>query len=249
MKEKLWVVILLVCSLSVELSAANYTVLFSRANQLYEAKKYQKALEIYQAIEKSEVRSSNLYLNIANSEAHLGDYGTALLYYEKAKKVSRSSENIDMAISAIVSSRNLEYEFTRWSVGGFIAKQMSAQTWKNCCIAISVMISLVLVISFFKRSWLSKKSIAMLILSYLLLMLAGNYFLISNQQLANQQHWAIIVRDKALLKSTPSNSSTTNYEVVAGSKFEIKDHIGSWYLLQNQFGKRGWVEKINLGII
>jgi hypothetical protein len=31
--------------------------------------------------------------------------------------------------------------------------------------------------------------------------------------------------------------------------FEIKDKIGNWYLLQNQFGKNGWANEKDLGKI
>ena len=231
--------------------AAEYNTnqVFNSANQLYAQKKYKESIVLYKQIEKSKIFSSNLYENMASAELHLGHIAKALLYLEKAKKYASNTESINDKIQTILSSQHLEYEQTSASMSEFFAKKLTEQNWSLLAIILSTLVSIFIIIYFSTKQILPIKTFLLIIGVSYLGVVFFYYMAAINRKIIETNNWSIIIEDKTELKNTPDQSATTNYEVQTGSKFEIKDKIGNWYLLQNQFGKKGWADIKNIEII
>lgn len=59
--------------------------LFDLANQAYEADDIERAVAYYRAIEERGLVNGHLYFNMGNAYFRMGDFGRAILYYEKAR--------------------------------------------------------------------------------------------------------------------------------------------------------------------
>lgn len=241
--------LLMLLAMQVAATPANVIEQFNSANKLADQKKYKEALELYIQIEKSNNLSSNLYENMANVEIKQGHIATALLYLEKAKKYTSHTELINDKIQTILSSQHLEYEQISISISEYFAKQLGLFNWTILAIVGSILLSLFVVIYFSMKQKISLKVFAIIILLGFLSLFLFHHMASTCQEITTTHNWAIVIEDKTALKNTPDNSSSTNYEVQAGSKFKILDKIGNWYLLQNQFGKKGWAATKNISLI
>jgi tetratricopeptide (TPR) repeat protein len=244
---KLYILIFCICFIALSLNAESNEVLFDKANQFYSKKEYNNALVIYTQLEKNKIISANLLENTANTYLKLGKYPEALLYYERAKKYTTETTQIDAILNKIITDYKLENTKTTNNVVEFFAKKISRNTIAITCIFMSVI--LIIIIFLYIRKKISLQKIYSSIAIYIIAIIFINYIAYTNYNVTEKSNQVIILKSNSLLKSTPSESASDNYEIPAGSKFEIKDKIGNWYLLQNQFGKNGWANEKDLGKI
>jgi tetratricopeptide (TPR) repeat protein len=244
---KLYILIFCICFIALSLNAESNEVLFDKANQFYSKKEYNNALVIYTQLEKNKIISANLLENTANTYLKLGKYPEALLYYERAKKYTTETTQIDAILNKIITDYKLENTKTTNNVVEFFAKKISRNTIAITCIFMSVI--LIIIIVLYIRKKISLQKIYSSIAIYIIAIIFINYIAYTNYNVTEKSNQVIILKSNSLLKSTPSESASDNYEIPAVSKFEIKDKIGNWYLLQNQFGKNGWANEKDLGKI
>lgn len=241
MQFKNLAILLIFASLHLGAQALSFQQRFDQANQLAKQHKYDQALILYRQLQNEGVISANLYIDIANAEVHLGHFAAALVNFELAKKISDESTEINTAILSIVSSQQLEYEIPRMNLITFTSRQLSPGNWLIIGSLVAVLFALLLILYINRPTVVRKKSLYISFALYIFFSAACCYLAYGSDQYTNDKNWAIVMQDKTALKNAPSESSSTNYEVNAGNKFFVKDKIGSWFLLQNQFGKKGWV--------
>ena len=93
---------------------------FTSANNAYAKKDYKQARSAYLQLIKEGYQSDALYYNMGNASYKTGDIASALLYYEKARKLSPGDKainfNISLANSKTIDRADLLPEFflTRW---------------------------------------------------------------------------------------------------------------------------------------
>ena len=222
---------------------------FSKANDLLANKKYTDALTIYKKIERDGHYSTSLYLNMANAENRSGHLSASLLYLERARKFTTNKQEIDNIIAQIVSANHLEYEREQTTFLSLVADQMSLKSWYLLMFIVAFVCILLLLVYKIKNKEISIVMMATCSFIYLIFILFIYTIINTKQQSVGKHNYAIVMSMNCALKNAPNSLSSTNYEVIEGSKFEIKDKIGNWYLLQNQFGKKGWTELKNIGLI
>lgn len=72
--------------------------LFEKGNQLYAKAQYQQAAQIYQQILNNGYSSAAIYFNTGNAYYKLDDMASAILYYEKARKLAPNDKDINVNI-------------------------------------------------------------------------------------------------------------------------------------------------------
>ena len=122
---KLYILIFCICFIALSLNAESNEVLFDKANQFYSKKEYNNALVIYTQLEKNKIISANLLENTANTYLKLGKYPEALLYYERAKKYTTETTQIDAILNKIITDYKLENTKTTNNVVEFFAKKIN----------------------------------------------------------------------------------------------------------------------------
>lgn len=69
------------------------------ANQFYSDGNYEDAVNQYESILNSGYESSELYFNLGNAYFKLNQIPSAILYYEKARKLAPEDEQINFNLS------------------------------------------------------------------------------------------------------------------------------------------------------
>ena len=224
-----------------------------KGNELYKNSQFQSAIDEYNILVKKGYEGYSLYYNLGNAHYRLGKIGYAILYYEKAHKISPSDE--DVKHNLLLAKQNLKdkvetlppfFVFEIWEglLGAF-----SASGWTIVTYLVFLLLLASLIAYFFSRNSLQQKIsfftgtglFSVLIFSIILLAVKMNKeFNIKD---------AIILEPSVTAKFSPDESANDNFIIHEGLKVRIEDKVDNWYKIRLEDGKVGWVSKNELGII
>ena len=234
-------------------SAQQAENLMKTANDAYNAGLYDSALNVYNVIENKNLESAELYYNMGNAYFKNNDIASAILYYEKAKKLAPNDEDIEynlgIANSLIVDKieKIPELFYQHW--WNYFYNLFNADTWT----AISIFSWLILLL--FVGIFVLTKSRSIKKLSFYL----GILFLfltISTFGLASQKYYftkehreAIIFTPTITVKSSPTLNAVDLFVVHEGTKIKVLDHVQNWVKIKIPDGSIGWLPEESLRMI
>ena len=99
-------VLLLVLSGMLYAQVTDPAELFSKANKHYENSEYEEAISLYEEVTSRDIADKVLYYNLGNAYYRTENLGKALLYYERALKLSPRDEDIQYNIEFIRSLKS-----------------------------------------------------------------------------------------------------------------------------------------------
>jgi tetratricopeptide (TPR) repeat protein len=220
--------------------------LFKKANNLYAKSQYKDALNTYQQIVDDGYQSAAVYFNMGNAEFKMGDIPSALLYYEKAHKLSPGDEdiNFNLRYANLKTTDKIdaapEFFLSRWwqvFILSFSAKVLSV--WSIIFILLA---SGSLILYFFANSVAVKKAsfygaLALFFLGIFLIFIA-------NRQLSyfDDHKQAIVFSNSVNVKSGPVDKSGTLFVIHEGTKVNILDSNNGWVKISLANGNEGWVK-------
>jgi tetratricopeptide (TPR) repeat protein len=221
---------------------------WQKANQLYQDKDYEGAIEAYKEVLKEDTKDSAVYYNLGNAYYKTGKIGYAVLNYEKALHLNPRSkeirENLKFAESHIPFKIG---DSTPAVLKWFIDK--SRYFRKDEVIAVALVLYTALLIIFIFRllrrggNWLFRIRRLLLILFLLSLILVGLRF----YDLRHED--AILIQPQVEARYGPSLHEGSAFRLTDGIPVKVVDKIGNWYRVELSNGETGWVEKSSVGII
>ncbi|MEW6555792.1 MAG: tetratricopeptide repeat protein [Elusimicrobiota bacterium] len=244
MKKLQIFLLFLICNLQSaicnHLYAVSETEIFSTGCEFYKKSNYEKALEQFLIIEKS-YPSTNLFYNLGNTYFRLGRIGLAMVYYEKARKISPADDDVNYNIKFIAQLiKDPDYEqslISRFNINRL-----------RLLFAISLF-SFVVVISI-KFVYPFKKMFWLVVVSVLFFGFFSALYLIKYRQQARQE---AVVINTAEVRSGPDTNFKVNFTVPEGKKVILlgtSGEGGEWLEIGvKSLGVRGWVEKKYIEII
>lgn len=228
---------------AVGLSAQNVDSLWSKANELYGLGMFKEASNLYENIINDGSESAGLYYNLANAYYKQNMLGKAILYYERAHRLSSSDEDI---------SNNLE--FARTQVLDkidplptfFVAKAVNsakntftADGWALLAVILfGVGLLLILTAYFFTRRLALRRLSFWAGVIAILLCFAGNIIASSVAGV----HEAIVMSPVSTIKSSPDASGKELFILHEGAKVRILDELSEWKKIKIGNGNQGWIE-------
>ena len=215
------------------------------ANTAYAKNDFQKAITLYQSIVDSDYEASDLYYNLGNSYFKTSDIPPAILYWEKALKLSPNDEDIDfnlkVANTLIADKIEAVPELFIKEWWKSLCNLFASNTWTK--IGLVDFFIFIILLAFFRlsRSLALRKSsfwIGMVFLFFSLLSLGIAY----TQYQSNIAHKEAIVFTPSLtVKSSPDEKSTDLFVIHEGLKIELLDNVGDWYKIKIANGSIGWI--------
>lgn len=240
-------------SLSVPVSAQSPEAMLMRGNEFYKAKNYNKAIEIYEGLIEQGFESSVLFYNTGNAYYRTGKLGFAILYYEKALKLSPSDEDIkhNLALANLQTADRIEtlpkfFLFQWWEalLGLF---SVSGWTYVSYIFYIIVLASVVLYFFVRRTDW-QKKSVYAFLVSIVLLFLSISILIVKLNREENVKH-GVIVENIVTAKSSPDNRSNDAFVIHEGLKVKVEDKVDNWLKIRLDDGKIGWLTQNTIKII
>lgn len=247
MKKYALILFLFILTFTIAKSESDFKALFKKANSEYMKDNYQKASESYQQIIKDGFVSSNVYYNLGNCYFRMKNYGKAILFYEKARRLNPSDESINLNLRIanlkIVDKIRPVPEFFINSFLKNLAMSQSADTFSWFGVFF-IWIGLILVALIFLSNKISIKKTAFVSAVVVLIFIISSFYLAyeSNEFLKNTSE-GIVLTPSVYVKSSPDSGSLDAFILHEGTKFRIIDNLGTWTKIKISNGNIGWLDK------
>jgi len=240
-------ILLLTLSLMTALFAGPADDLFKDGNQLYQAGQYQAALEKYSQIANLGQESSALYFNMGNCYYKLQDVGRAILFYERALRLSPGDEDVqtNLSIAQLATPDKIErqpdFVLTRVVQAYCHVLPENIQIGLVLGFYLAVMAGLILwVLTRGRRigSWAGRASLVLAVL----LLLAGSSLAGRGWEERNRRD-AVILASKVDVMSAPGAQAVEVFSLHAGAKVTLDRSSGDWVEIILPDRKSGWVKR------
>ena len=235
------------------LAKADSNSIMQTANEYYKNNRYQLAIEEYNKLLLDGFEGTSLYYNLGNAHYRLGKVGYAILYYEKAFKLSPNDEDVthNLALAKLNLKDKVDtlppfFIFNLWE--GILAA-FSVTGWTIIVYIIFILVLIVFVVYFFSRS-VTEQRISFFTgigLTVILLLTISLLIVKMNKEFNTKD--GVIIETSVIVKSSPDYSSKDSFQIHEGLKVRIEDNVDDWVKIRLDDGKIGWITEKSLGII
>jgi tetratricopeptide (TPR) repeat protein len=217
---------------------------------VYYAKgEYKEAVAGYQKMVDDGYKSSVIYYNLGNAYYKSGDIPSALLYYEKAHKLSPGDDDINFNIRYVnlkttdKVEEQPEFFLNRW--GRAFILSFSLSTLSVLSILFILMGSITLIVYFFANEFNIKKcsfyaAMVFFFIGLLTVFIAGrqsSYF--------DNHKQAIIFTGAVDVKGGPVEQSKTLFVIHDGTKVNVLESNSNWMKIGLANGNVGWIRTVD----
>ncbi|MFZ1517821.1 MAG: tetratricopeptide repeat protein [Ignavibacteriaceae bacterium] len=252
MKKYLSIIIFILIILS-SLAKAESNSIMQTANEYYKNNRYQLAIEEYNKLLLDGFEGTSLYYNLGNAHYRLGKVGFAILYYEKALKLSPNDEDVkhNLALAKLNLQDKVDtlppfFIFNLWE--GLLAS-ISVTGWTIIVYIVFILLLIVSVAYFFSRnvseqriSFFSGAGLAIALVFAIILLVVK-----MNKEYNVKD--GIIVETAVVVKSSPDYSSKDSFQIHEGLKVTLEDQVDNWVKIRLNDGKIGWISEKSIEII
>ena len=234
-------------------SAGELENLFQKGNEHYLKGEYQETIRIFQSIVEKGYQGKSLYYNLGNAYFRIGKIGLAILYYEKAKKISPSDEdvnyNLAFANSKIADKIETLPKFFIFDWWENALALFSISGWTYAAYLFYLFILGAVGYYYFAGS-LKGQRIAFYtgIISTFFLVLTIVLLAVNLNRELNYK-FGIVVDPVVVVKFSPDQNSKDAFIVHEGLKVQAEDNVNAWIKIKLIDGKGGWLKNNYLKII
>jgi tetratricopeptide (TPR) repeat protein len=253
MKSKIIFIGLLLASIWIGLSAdlfAGDLSPFAEANSKYQSGDFKEALSLYEGSLQASKETSALDYNLGNTHFRLGHKGKALIYYERALRISPRDPdvlwNIQIVKTAVADridrqNDNLIIVWIRGIVDQMTVNEVSmiVSLFLFFWVLISVAAFIAPVIKPFTRG------LGILILCCFLIACV----LFGFKWIECKDPHLIVLDKEAVARYGPSDRETKAFTLHEGAEAKIVDESKDWFCIQLPDGNSGWIPRKSCEII
>lgn len=223
------------------------------ANTMYINGDYNGAIHQYDSILITGNASHKLYYNLGNAYFKDGKVGKAILYYNKALKLSPSDgdtmHNLTVAGSYVKDKIEMVPEFFVKTWLKSLSQSLSSNSWAIISILmLFVTLGLVLLYLLSQSFGLRKLGFFGAIGALLICAFAMSTATIEKRELIDPTE-AIIMSTAVPVKSSPNKASTDIFVLHEGTKVRVVGHLQEWSEIVIADGNKGWVLSSSLEMI
>ena len=208
--------------ISLSISKADVNSIMQKGNELYKNNQYQLAIDEYDKLIKQGYEGTSLYYNLGNAHYRLGKVGYAILYYEKALRLSPNDEDAkhNLALAKLNIKDKVEtlppfFIFNIWE--GILAS-LSVSGWTIFVYTIFILLVLCIVAYFFSRTSTQQRISFFSGVGFLPFLFLLSIFLAVKMNKEFNIKDGIIVSNLVTVKSSPDNSSKDEFVIHEGLK-------------------------------
>jgi tetratricopeptide (TPR) repeat protein len=210
---------------------------FAKANQEYAAGHFKEASDIYEQAVRSGAWSANLFYDLGNAYFHSGNFGHAILNYERALALDRHHPEAQANLR-IARDEARALELTPVSTERFA--QLGSVDQYAIAGAVAFWTGVVCIAAFLFSRRRSSGAIAMSILSLSICVLAIlSMFWIENGNKGRQL--AVVTSDNVEARLATADSARTVLALPAGSEIKVLSGRGDWIYAALPNDLRGWI--------
>ncbi len=226
--------------------------LLRQAEEAYGLADHQAALALYDSVAAHNT-SAGLLFNIGNCYSKLGDVPHAILYYERALRLSPGAEdvqaNLDLERTKVVDRMNQLPAFTLGSMwdrlqGGRDVDQWARRSLWACALMAAAAAGGLLV-----RHNAAKRGLYALALVGLVATITSTALAAYRVKEVEQHAEAIILTPSVEVRGEPREGSTRLFILHQGTKLDVLEEQGDWREVRLSSGAVGWLPKAAIAVI
>ncbi len=224
----------------------------SLAEESYRNGDFADAVDKYKAIADSGMVSADLYYNLGNSYFKIQDYKSAILYYERALRLSPNDDdieyNLEYARGYITDRTQESSEFFLLKWFNSLSNLTSEKAW-GIFNLLTLLLTLVFVGTFFfaKSGDFRKWGLSLGFVCLCLFLVSFAAGLVQRHDLQRTDEGIVFV-PALMAKSSPDDAGTNIFVLHEGTKVNITDKVGQWCEIRVD-GKVGWARISEIEII
>ncbi len=227
--------------------------LMRQGNQAYQDKRYDEAIDTYLKLINSGYEGVSLYYNLGNSYYREGKIGYAILYYEKALRLSPGDDdvvhNLAIANTKTVDKINTLPKFFLFQWWESLLALFTVGGWTRIVYLFYLLFLGSIGLYFFaRRSSVQRYSIFAGFVLIVLLIVSGSLWVVNLNRDANVKN-GIVIEPTATVKLAPDSTSNDAFVIHEGSKVRALDKVEDWVKIRLQDGKEGWIKQDEVGMI
>jgi len=240
----LWMVVAVLPSKAEEAQLTPSETL-KQANLEYSQAYFDHALELYLSVVEKGYASADLFYNIGNTYYKLNRIPEAILFYERALKLSPRDENIlfNLALARTRIVDKIEPLPELFYVSWFRAvfNLFTADGWARFGIAtLFIAFAMAALYLLAARRWLKVVGFYAAVV-FLFLAVSGLSISWSRHNQLTRANEAIVFTPSVTVKSSPSDNSIDLFVIHEGTKVSITGNMGDWYEIRIPSGSMGWL--------
>jgi tetratricopeptide (TPR) repeat protein len=232
------------------LLAQEESLQFEQANTFYRNGDYRKAAEMYEQVSRNGYESPALYYNLGNAYFKLQNISSAVLSYERARRLAPRDEdilyNLRLANLRVVDKIDPVPQLFLIDWWNAIITQFSAAGWALLGI-LGLWVAAAAATLFLLARQTVVQRVAFLLASLAVLVSIGAF--VGMAQAERSVTAGIVFTQSIAVKSAPDAQSTELFVLHEGVKVEVLDEVGEWRKIRLADGKVGWLTAGSLQII
>jgi tetratricopeptide (TPR) repeat protein len=220
--------------------------LLAKGNEAYGKGKYLEASKAYEQVLALGYESAPIYYNLGNAYYKLDEIPEAILYYEKAYKLSPGDEdiqvNLQFANLKITDKIEAVPEFfvAKWWRG--LVMGLSLHTWSVWAVVLFLLGFFALIIYLFARLPVAKRTAFYLGIFLLVAGLSALVLASAQQSYIEDTRHAIVFSGTVNVQSAPGDKQKTLFVIHEGTKVQIGQREQDWIRIVLPNGNVGWIE-------
>ncbi|MDR1345072.1 MAG: tetratricopeptide repeat protein [Bacteroidales bacterium] len=219
--------------------------LMNAGNNAYQNGQWHNAINYYTQIDSAGYQSANLYYNLGNAFFKNGNKANALLWYERALRLSPGNEDIEHNI-AFVNQQIIDkmdvlpqiFIVVWWNK---LSSTFTSNGWAILSIICAfVAISALLLLLLASHAILRKTGGTLFLISFLVGIFTGIFAAREKTRYIRQPE-AIITEKVVSAQSAPTHNGKELFVIHEGLKIAIINYSGSYLEIRLPNGEKGWI--------
>ncbi|MDR2814317.1 MAG: tetratricopeptide repeat protein [Prevotellaceae bacterium] len=227
------------------LACAQADTAWQKANALYAEGKYAEASEAYLQLEESGKVNSALFYNAGNTFYKQGEIAKAILYYERALRLTPDDEdiryNLELANLQIVDKIEPIPQFFVVTWIQSFCNIFDVDTWSIVGISLFAAALMLTLIVLFGRTPRRKKVSFAFAVACLSMSLVATCVAMREKRNLSSHTEAIVYAPVTSVKASPDAGGVDLFVLHEGTKVELLETIGSWEKVKTADGNQGWL--------
>jgi tetratricopeptide (TPR) repeat protein len=216
---------------------------FAAAGAAYAKGRYPQAIALYQQITAQGYESGPLYYNLGNAYYKTGAVGQAVLYYEKARRLSPG--DADLQANLAYALKNVNEGAQTWQ-NRFWEKTVTRLTleqgWVAASLCFLILAGLIILVILKPEQLNHGKPWLRIALTLDALCLVILLSLTICTEIDHSRRYAVAIKDGGQARFEPNPQATLHFVLPEGARLQILEQKTGWSLVQRRDGVRGWVQ-------
>lgn len=215
------------------------------AEENYRTGDYEAAIAAYEGFINSDWSSGTIFYNLGNCYYKTGEYGKAILNYERARQLLGSDSDllVNLRLANLHISDRIEPlpRFFILRILEGIGAALPVQRWAVLFLTAEWVLAVVLVslYSVHKLRW-RRVLVPAFVAALVVLIVSGGYF-VQQKIYRDNLTEAVVLAEDVTVHSAPESDSTKLFTLHEGVKMRILRSVSGWSEIHLTDGKRGWM--------